>query len=86
MSVLLGSYPDPSSITWTLAILPLDIIAFNLAKDPVIDPTPTTSRSGGVVYSDPWFEIETLTIFPFAIIGFNWASLPVKKDNSGCLS
>ena len=42
MSVLVGSYPDPSSITWTLVILPPDTAAFNLAKDPVIVPTPTT--------------------------------------------
>ena len=85
MSVLLGIYPDPSSITWTLVILPSDTIAFNLAKDPVTVPTPTTSRSGGVVYSDPSFGMITLTIFPPTIIGVKTAFFPVRKDILGCL-
>ena len=85
ISVLFGSYPNPSSMIWTLIIFPSDTIAFNLAKDPVMVPTPTTSRSGGDVYSDPSLEITTLVIFPPTIIGVNDAFLPVKIDMVGGL-
>ena len=40
------------------------------------DPIPTTSKSGGDVYSLPVLVTCTLIIFPSSIIGFNSAPLP----------
>ena len=41
------------------------------------DPIPTTSISGGDVYSLPVFVTCTFIILPPSIIGFNSAPLPV---------
>ena len=54
----------------------------NLAYDPVVPvvpPTPITSNSGGVVYSEPALKIVTPLTFPCEIIGNINASLPVSN-------
>ena len=64
---MLASYPVPPEIILTLVIFPSVTTDSNLANAPVVPevpPTPTTSSSGGVVYSDPEFNISTSVIFP----------------------
>ena len=46
---------------------------------PDVPPTPTISSSGGVVYSDPEFNILTSVIFPSDMIGNIKPSLPVNS-------
>ena len=70
--VLLASYPVPPEITLILVIFPSVPTDSNLANAPVVPdvpPIPTTSSSGGVVYSDPKFNIFAPVIFPSETIG-----------------
>ena len=70
----------------TLVIFPPETTDSSLANPPIVPdvpPTPTTSSSGGVVYSDPEFRISTLVIFPSDIIGTINPSLPVKSFTLG---
>ena len=85
--VLFGSYPDPLSIILTWVIFPLETSAFSFAKDPNVPISPRTSitsKSGGVVYSDPLFEMVTASILPSATMGVINPFFPVKKDVAGC--
>ena len=80
--VLLVSYPLPPEIILTLVIFPSVTTDSNLANWPTVPkvpPTPTTSSSGGVVYSDPEFRISTSVILPSEIIGTIKPSLPVSN-------
>ena len=82
IDVLLVSYPVPPEIILTLVIFPSEITDSSLANPPtvpVVPPTPTTSSSGGVVYSDPEFNISTPVIFPSDMIGTIKPSLPVNS-------
>ena len=80
--VLLVSYPVPPEIMLTLIIFPPETTDSNLANPPIVPdvpPIPTTSSSGGVVYSDPEFNISTPVIFPSDMIGTIKPSLPVNS-------
>ena len=82
----MASYPVPPAIILTFVIFPPETIDSNLANCPTVPnvpPTPTTSNSGGVVYSDPEFKILTAVIFPSEIIGTINPSLPVSNLVTG---
>ena len=84
--VLLVSYPLPPEIMLTPVIFPSETMDSNLAYDPtvpVVPPTPTTSNSGGVVYSEPALKIFTPVTFPSMITGAINASLPVSSLTLG---
>ena len=84
--VLLVSYPVPPEIILTLVSFPSETTDSSLANCPtvpVVPPTPTTSSSGGVVYSEPEFIISTLVIFPSEMIGAINPSLPVSNLTLG---
>ena len=76
-------YPIPAFKTTTSVTFWSTTTALNLA--PVPEPIPTTSRSGGEVYSLPVFVTWTLIILPPSIIGFNSAPFPLFTKISGFL-
>ena len=82
IDVLLASYPVPPEIILTPVIFPPETTDSNLANPPTVPdvpPTPTISSSGGVVYSDPEFNILISVIFPSDMIGNIKPSLPVNS-------
>ena len=83
MDVVAEVYPIPELITTTSSTFWLTTTALNFA--PVPDPIPTTSKSGGEVYSLPVFVTCTLIILPPSIIGLNSAPFPVFTKISGFL-
>ena len=77
-----SSYPIPPLITLTSISCPLLTIGVNLAKDP----TPLSTKLGGVLYWLPLALITTSIILPLLITGLTKALFPLWKSISGCLS
>ena len=83
IDVVAEVYPIPVLSTTTSVTFWFTTTALNFA--PVPDPIPTTSKSGGDVYSLPVFVTCTFIILPPSIIGFNSAPLPLFTKISGFL-